>query len=266
MSNKFSISDHTFAVCAYGASCYLDDCITSLLNQTVKPNIVIATSTPNETINEIGRAYNIPIFVNNESNGIGSDWNFAASCVKTSLVTIAHQDDIYKPTYLNDILDGLNKAKDPLIAFTDYGEFRQKEVDASTLLSVKRLLLKPLSIHSLSHLRFIKRLSISFGNPICCPSVTYVRGNLSSPLFHDGFRSNLDWDAWERFSNIEGSFVYISKIGMLHRIHEDSETSSCIRDNVREKEDLQMLKRFWPGWMAKMINKFYVNAQGSNQV
>lgn len=43
-------TNHTFAICAYGESEYLEECISSLLNQTVKTNILISTSTPSEYI------------------------------------------------------------------------------------------------------------------------------------------------------------------------------------------------------------------------
>ena len=41
---------HTFVVCAYKESPYLEECIKSLLAQTVRSEILITTSTPNEKI------------------------------------------------------------------------------------------------------------------------------------------------------------------------------------------------------------------------
>ena len=35
--------NHTFAICAYKESQYLEECIKSLQNQTVKSNIIMAT-------------------------------------------------------------------------------------------------------------------------------------------------------------------------------------------------------------------------------
>ena len=43
-------TDHTFAVCAYKESPYLDECVRSLVEQTVKTNIAVYTSTPNDYI------------------------------------------------------------------------------------------------------------------------------------------------------------------------------------------------------------------------
>ena len=41
---------HTFVICAYKESSYLEECIVSLEKQTVKSNILMVTSTPNAFI------------------------------------------------------------------------------------------------------------------------------------------------------------------------------------------------------------------------
>ena len=50
---------HTFVVLAYKESKYLEESIKSVLNQTVKTNVVIGTSTPNKYISKIAKKYNI---------------------------------------------------------------------------------------------------------------------------------------------------------------------------------------------------------------
>ena len=57
---------HTFAVCAYKESPFLEECICSLLAQTVPADIVIATSTPNDYIDQIADTYNLPVIVIND--------------------------------------------------------------------------------------------------------------------------------------------------------------------------------------------------------
>ena len=42
--------NHTFVILAYNISDDLEECIKSVINQSVKSNIVIATSTPNDYI------------------------------------------------------------------------------------------------------------------------------------------------------------------------------------------------------------------------
>ncbi len=44
---------HTFVVLAYKESEYLEECIKSVLNQSLKTNVVIATSTPNDYIKNL---------------------------------------------------------------------------------------------------------------------------------------------------------------------------------------------------------------------
>ena len=50
---EYNLANHTFAVCAYKESKFLEECVLSLLSQTVKTNIIMATSTPNEYIEAI---------------------------------------------------------------------------------------------------------------------------------------------------------------------------------------------------------------------
>ena len=120
-SNKISQTElHTFAVCAYGESPYLEECVQSLLKQKIRTKIVIATSTPNTHINGIAEKYGIPVYVNYGEKGLAGDWNFAYSCASTPLVTLAHQDDRYYPNYTEDVLAAAKRCRHPLIIFTDY--------------------------------------------------------------------------------------------------------------------------------------------------
>lgn len=262
----FSPSDHTFVLCAYGKSPYLEECLSSLMAQTTRTNVLISTSTPNDHIRTVASDFGVSLFVNPDGPGIASDWNFAISCATTPLVTIAHQDDTYATNYAEHALKGMGRAERPLIFFTNYGEIRNgKEVDDNRLLSVKRRLLRPLvKTGGTSDSTRTKRRILSLGSSICCPSVTLNLPALPSPPFRQGMHSNLDWDAWERFSHLDGSFVYDQEILMHHRIHEGSETSALIRDNTRTHEDLEMLKRFWPSPVAHLINLIYSQGQKSN--
>jgi len=53
---------------------------------------------------------------------------------------------------------------------------------------------------------------------------------------------------------------------MEHRIHQESTTSELIEENGRRAEDLYMFRKFWPGWVAKMIEKVYQKSEESNEV
>lgn len=54
--NSDKINLHTFAVCAYGESPYLEECVQSLLAQKVRTRILIATQLPNHIYMELVRS------------------------------------------------------------------------------------------------------------------------------------------------------------------------------------------------------------------
>lgn len=260
---------HTFVVLAYKKSEYIENCIQSVLDQEHKSNVVIATSTPNEYISEIASKYDLNIIVNpNPGKGIGYDFDFARTCVQSDLVTIAHQDDIYDPSYSKEIVENYLKYQDATILFTDYYELRNgKKVYANTNLKIKRIMLKPLNWSSMAHKKMIKRLPLSLGDPICCPAVTFCSKNLSQKeLFACDMKCDIDWNAWEIASKIKGRFVFVNKPLMGHRIHEESTTTKIIGDNIRTKEDYEIFKRFWITPIAKLLTKAYSNSEKSNKV
>jgi glycosyltransferase involved in cell wall biosynthesis len=257
--------DLTFVICAYKESQYLEECIQSVLHQTIPVNVIMSTSTPNEYIKNLCEKYKIELFVNNEPSDIANDWNFAISKVSSKLVTIAHQDDVYKKNYAEMILQKINISENPLIAFSDYSELRNgKEVTNNKLLNIKRKLLSVIKHHPKSI--FFRRRSLSLGNAICCPAVTYVLENLPQPIFIKGMKSNIDWDAWERLSLLSGSFCYVDEVLMSHRIHSDSTTSEVIQETGRQAEDLAMLKKFWPNWIANIIEWKYKDSEKQNNL
>lgn len=265
---KYTKNDHTFAICAYGESKYLENCIKSVINQTIKTNIIIATSTPNDYIKKLADKYKIKLYINKAKSNIASDWNYAYSCAETELVTITHQDDIYKEKYAENIIKYFNMAYRPLIAFTDYSELREGgvEVTDNKLLNIKRMMLSPLKIKGLWKSKFIRRRILSFGSAICCPSVTFAKKSLPETLFKVKYRSDVDWEAWEMISRIKGSFVYCPDILMSHRIHEESATTAIIADNDRSKEDYEMFCKFWPSGIARIIEHFYSNSEKQNEL
>lgn len=261
----------TFVVLAYKESKYLEECICSVLNQTVKSEIVIATSTPNDYIEKMAKKYKLTIKVNKGNKGIGNDFNFAVKCGSTKLVTIAHQDDIYENTYAEKIIKEYQKNKTALILFPGYYEIRKNNrIDSNRNLRIKRILFSPLRIKLWSGFRFFKRNVLRFGTSICCPAVTFVKTNLNEEilkkLFICNFKCNVDWYTWELLSKEKGKFIYIPENLMGHRISEESTTTQIIKENIRTKEDLEMLKKFWPEPFAKLINKFYSKAEESNEL
>lgn len=263
------MTTHTFVVLAYKESRYLENCIQSVLNQEFKSDVVIATSTRNDFIEQVANKYHLDIIDNpNPGKGIGYDFDFARTCVYSDLVTIAHQDDVYDPTYSKEVVSHFEKYKDATILFTDYYELRNgKRVYENTNLKIKRIMLMPLHNKKLSNQKIIKRLPLSLGDPICCPAVTFSQKNLKvDKLFACHMKCDVDWNAWEIASKIKGRFVFINQPLMGHRIHEESTTTEIIEDNNRSKEDYEIFRRFWIAPIAKLLTKLYSNSEKSNEV
>lgn len=259
--------NHTFVVCAYKRSAYLGDCIDSLLGQTIKTNIIVVTSTPNTYIQNVCNARNVELRVGSHQSGIARDWNYALSCANTPLVTIAHQDDVYKENYAESMLRSISSAEHPLLYFTDYGELRDGlEVLDNRLLKVKRRMLAPLSHGRFSSSVVVRRGILSLGDPICCPSITYVIENLPAPLFLEDYAGSLDWQMLERVSRLQGDFVYDDAVRILHRIHRESETTALIESDLRTTEDYDMFCKFWPSPIARVLSRVYACSENSNDV
>lgn len=258
---------HTFVICAYQESEYLEACIRSLKRQTIPSEIQMVTSTENEHIRNLAEKFRIPLTINRGEGGITQDWNFALAQVKTEYATIAHQDDKYEPAYTEKFLARAEKAGQPLILFSDYYELRGKrKVYNSKLLKIKRAMLQPLRVKGASSSIFIRRRVLSLGDAICCPSVMFCLKNVEQPIFRNYYRSCEDWEAWEKLSKEKGDFLYIPEPLMCHRIHEDSETSKIIQDGKRTEENYEMYCKFWPAPLAKLINHFYTDSEKSNKL
>lgn len=264
---SFSPKDHTWALCTYGESPYLEECIRSLKAQTAQSRIIVCTGTPSAWLDGIAGKYGIPVYAHEGGGGIGADWNAAYDQAGTALVTIAHQDDLYEPEYTEELLKQVNRAKDPILFFSDYTEMRNgKRVHDNRNLKIKRLMLWPLKTRALWNSRFVRRRILSFGSAICCPSVTYVKEKTGDTIFSTEMKVSLDWDQWEKQSRKRGAFIYSPKALMAHRVHEGSETTRLIGDHTREKEDLEMFRRFWPEGIAKWLARRYARSEESNDV
>lgn len=255
---------HTFVLATFKDSPYLDYCIESLLNQTIKSSIIISTSTPTENVKRIANKHKIEMYVHNTGGSIGKDWNYGISIPKTKYVTIAHQDDIYCPNFLENNLTKLEKQSNSVLAFTNYREIDEKGslICKNKNLRIKELMLVPLRIANGT--RFVRDRVLSMGTPICCPSVTYNMHKLNNFYFSDRVSATVDWEAFSRISRIKGRWHYTSETLMYHRIHQESETSVAIMDNERTKEELEMFKKYWPSIIAKGLSKQYAKAQKTN--
>jgi hypothetical protein len=250
--------EHTFIIPCYKDSSFLEDCVNSLLNQTRKSDILITTSTPSGYISDIADKHNIPVITNENPPSISGDWNFALRLCRTKYCTLAHQDDIYMPEYAEKMLESIKKNPESLIAFCDYEEIKD---DLSKrwpfYIAVKRILLTPFYLKKCWKSRMVKKIILSLGCPICCPSVTFNLEKLKGFQFSSDYTVNLDWNAWLEMAEKDGAFSYNPAALMKHRISSECETSKGLGENRRQAEDKEIFLRLWPASIARLLVKAY---------
>lgn len=247
---------HTFAICAYKKSEFLEEAIKSVVNQKIKSNYLLVTSTPSEYIENLAKKYNIKYYVRNGKSDIQDDWNFACSKVNTELVTIVHQDDIYHEDYLLNIIS--NYDSDATLYYTDYHPYKNGKITEDINAKIKRKLKAILKIKLFSRIKFFKVFSLAFGNSITCPSCTYNIKKIGSVIFESDLKFALDWDTYLKLARKKGRFVYIDKCLIYYRIHDEATTKEFIVTNKRQQDDIAVFNKIWPNFITKIIMKFYV--------
>lgn len=256
-SLKFKIL--TFVVPAFGESPYLEDCLQSLLNQSIKVDIVITSHRENQLLISLSKKYSIPLLINEKGGSISRDWDFALKASPNSLVTLAHQDDLYHSEYAESMLIFFNKNENCAIAFTDLHELINGTLFNNNKRELIKKILRKLAYTRLSiidnKIRF--RVLLGLGCTIPCPTVTYNMKVIGGFSFSDLYTVNLDWDAWYRLAKKNSPIGYIRRSLVTHRIHADAETQKGILEKRREKEDLMLFIRFWPKPIAKLLLSLY---------
>ena len=260
---------HTFAVCAYKDSPYLEECLRSVTRQTVKSEVICCTSTPSSYIRELAARYQVPLYVRDGASNIREDWMFAYGKAQGRFVTIAHQDDRYRSDYAEKLLKAWKKYPDLLLFASDYLTIRMTEKEGkmkaipepfNMVWLVKKILRLPLRLRFLANRTWIKRSSVWFGNSICCPSCTYNKEQIGDDMFHSEYDFALDWDNLYELAGKKGRFICSEKPLIAYRVHAAATTKACIEDNRRTKDEMAMFEKMWPGWLVKILMHFYRKA------
>ena len=248
-----------FVIPAYGESPFIEDCLQSLVSQSLTCEIRIATSTPSTWLDGIALRYGAQIFTNHNSDGIAGDWNFALSCGGSDLITLAHQDDVYLVNYAEHVIDYFASNPDSALAFTDLGEIiNHKRVNLNPRIFIKKILLfwGFLFSNTIASSEAYRRL-LSMGCPIPCPAVTFNRHELGDFRFSNDYQVNLDWKAWTDLSKKNVKIGYLRGVQVLHRIHAEAETQKAVASRQREREDIALFSQYWPKWVVNFIMFFY---------
>ncbi len=241
---------HTFVILAYNISDDLEECIKSVINQSTKSNIVIATSTPNDYIIDLASEYSLGVMINKAKSNKGRDYNFAINSFNTELVTIAHQDDLYDRNYTKEILKCYKKNKQATIIFTDnYEIHNDKKIKSSKKLFWKRYFLLPLRFKLFQSRKFFKLRSLRRDKFICTSSITFVKKNITGDIFPTNLKYDNDWQGLIDLAKQNTRFVYLKKKLVGYRVDGVNTT------RTKEKEDEKILRSMYPKWYYEKIVK-----------
>lgn len=259
VSNCERIESHTFVVPTFGESPFLRDCLASLRAQELSSKVIVSTSSAFPGLSSLVDHYGAELHVHAMGRGIGVDWNAALDLVETSWVTIAHQDDVYAPTYTMRMLRAVSQQPEVLIAFCAATEIRGDSPAAVTMhMRIKRVLTEFAFLGRSTIARAgQKRRLLAFGNPIVCPSVMINLRSVPGFRFREDLGSNLDWAAWLNLARRRGRFGYVRDALLAQRTHSLAATTHAIADGMRRVEDEKIFAEIWPPPMASLVSRAY---------
>jgi hypothetical protein len=93
----------------------------------------------------------------------------------------------------------------------------------------------------------------------------YNRERLAAFRFDPAFTVNMDWDAWLRLAAVPGAFTLVPDRLVVHRIHEDSETTAALAGRRRQDEDRRIFDALWPRPVAALLARVYARSYASNR-
>ena len=256
---------HAYVIPAFGHSPHLEACLASLRTQAGS-DVIVSTSTPFEGLAALVEANGARLRVHSPNTGIGHDWNMAFQAAEAPLVTIAHQDDTYSPGHAAVVTAAFDRKPGALLAFTDYRELLDDEVRPWNRTMLVKTLQREMAFMGRESVGSVagKRLLLRFGNPIPCPAVTFNKARIPHFSFRTDMRTNMDWAAWIGLAAGQGEFLYLRKPLVHHRIHPGSETTACIADGARAREDEDMFRALWPRSVARVLARMYAASYGTN--
>ncbi len=204
---------HTFVILAHNENDDLEDCIKSIKNQSVKSNIIIATSTPCDFINDVASKYGIGVMVNKRKNNIGSDCNYAISTFNTELITIAHQSDIYNRNYLKEVIKVYKKNKDATIIYSDAYLIKDgKKIVNSYKLRKNHKHNKLLKYKLFQKNYYAKIYCLARNQSFKTSSVTFIKNNIPEKIFPTNLKYYNEWQGFINLAkNNNSKFIFIDK-------------------------------------------------------
>jgi glycosyltransferase involved in cell wall biosynthesis len=251
------ISNHTFVILGYKTFTYFDECMASLLNQTVQSKIIMTSSRINDESRALAAKYNIPLIGNDLHLDFSGDLNAAYKAADTEYMTFMHQDDWIEPDYLELTMQAAEKYPDASMVFTNYKEFRDgKFITTNLNMKIKNLILAFFYNFSGNiKNKFWKKLSFAFGNPVLPATILFNKKLCCEIIFDSIYKVSPEWDIMVKLSEKPGRFVLINKPLYIYRLQGGLVSAADLVQ--RAFEDRLIFEQLWPKPIANAFCRFY---------
>lgn len=132
-------------ITTYNYSRFLDDAITSVLNQTMKPcSVIVVDNNSTDLVYNISCKYNEITYIKNQYNeGPAYARNLGVMLLDTKYVVLLDGDDMFPNNYIEKCYECMEKDKSIAIVFTDVILFGDLAYKVSQ--KIKPSLIKPLA-------------------------------------------------------------------------------------------------------------------------
>lgn len=177
-----------------------------------------------------------------EPRGIGGNWN---RCAELAIATgadafcLAHQDDIYAPTFLVRLAAALEAQADAGIAHCRATAIDQsgQPVDSGAERYKQHFWRDGPQRDRAAQYRRLWN-----GNFVCCPAVLYRASAFSATgTFRTDLRFALDWEYWFRLLRTGHGIADVDEALVEYRRHPTAATRVATSDRWRFEEELQVL-------------------------
>ena len=143
---------------------------------------------------------------------------------------------------------------------TNYNPYKNGKVVKDSNSRIKGIIKFFVKYRFFARIKFFRVLSLSFGNTVNCPSVTYNKRKLGDNIFTSELKFSLDWDTFLKIAKLKGISLYVPKRLVNYRIHQNATTKEFINNHKRVEEDIIMFNKIWPKFITKIIMKVYTKS------
>lgn len=233
----------------YNGERFLERTIRSLLAQTIRADQIIciddcSTDRSPSIVTELNDP-SITLTRNSTRLGLASNWNRALDLANGfDSLTIAHQDDIYEPTYLESVTRALEDHPSAFIAHTKASVI--DEQDRPLRLAATRYKEKFWPRDRVVERAIREELALLIrGDYIFCPSVTFrVTAIENLGRFDERYEFVPDWDFWLRGLLAGFTIVGVNERLIRYRSHARSATAVAEKTLRRYQEELTIIEHY----------------------